>query len=257
VAEVEVLKVDSAGSRSMKDPVTEEVPLTVYLNGKEFVTLSCSPADLKDLAIGFLYSSGLISSAGDISRTVIDESNWAAYVELKDKEPDLSLAFKRMYTSGCGRGTLFYNALDLVNKKRIESDFKVSSRSILKMMASFQGMSVAFKETGGVHSTGLSDGREILIFREDIGRHNALDKAIGAALIMGLDMKGLMALGSGRISSEIVLKARRAGLPVLASRSAPTDQALKIAEASGLTVVGFARGSRMNVYTEKERIAGG
>jgi len=121
-------------------------------------------------------------------------------------------------------------------------------------MNSFQKMSLAFRETGGVHSAALSDGEHILVFKEDIGRHNALDKASGAALLKGINPKCLIVLISGRISSEIIGKAKRLGAPFVISRSAPTDQAIKIARATNITLIGFARGNRMNIYSGEKRV---
>jgi len=254
VAEVDILKIDKSKNQTLKDKITEEIPLTIYLNKKELLTLLCSPDSLKELSIGFLYSSGLLKSAADIKKITIDSQNWVSYVELKSGDINTQQVFKRLYTSGCGRGTIFYNALDFMHKKRLARDFKISPAKITELMHVFQKKSIIFKETGGVHSAALANGDEILIFKEDIGRHSALDKVIGEALIKKLHTGSLMTLTSGRISSEIVLKAQKIGSPVVISRSAPTDQAIKMAEACNMTLVGFARGKRMNIYTVKERI---
>lgn len=252
--DVNALRIDRDGKREAKEPVTEEIPLTVYLNDKELLTLLCSPADLKELSIGFLYSSGLIRSLRDIERVMVDTRNWASYVELKEKGDPSSLMFKRLYTSGCGKGTLFYNALDHINREKIAGSFRVNWCKLLELMDSFQKRSLVFKKTGGIHSAALSDGENIVIFKEDIGRHNAVDKIAGEALMKGIDMRNSIVLTSGRISSEIVFKTQKMGSPVLISRSAPTDQAQKLAEECDMTLVGFARGQRMNVYAGRHRI---
>ena len=257
MAEVDVIKINSGKKISLKDKVTEEAPLTLYLNGEELVTLLCSPDSLKELSIGFLYSSGLLKSKRDIKKVTVDTKNWASYVELKSGNKDVQGMFKRLYTSGCGRGTIFYNALDFMHKKKIDSKFEISSPKIIKLMDAFQKKSAIFKETGGVHSAALACGDDILAFKEDIGRHNALDKVIGEALLKDIGMKNVLMLTSGRISSEIVLKAQKTESPIMVSRSAPTDQAIKLAAESNLTLVGFARGQRMNVYTGGERIVAG
>lgn len=254
MTQVEVVKIDSGRKQILKDKVTDEVPLTIQLNGKELLTLLCSPDSLKKLSTGFLYSSGLIKSIDEIRNITIDSQNWIAHVKLKTKAEASQLMFKRLYTSGCGKGTLFYNALDLIHKRKITSKLKVSSEKIIELMNSFQKSSVAFRETGGVHSAALSDGNNILVFKEDIGRHNALDKAIGEALIKGLSMRDLIVLTSGRVSSEIVLKVEKMGSAFLISRSAPTNQAIKLANQLNLTLVGFVRGRKMNVYAVNERI---
>jgi len=254
VAKVDILKIDSEAAKNCQDVVTDEVPLTIQLDGNELLTLLCSPDSLKELSAGFLYSAGIIKSLNDIKNITIDSQNWISHVELKTTLDAEQLMFKRMYTSGCGKGALFYNALDLLHKRKIVSNFKISPGKITELMKSFQGSSTAFRETGGVHSSALSDGENIIIFKEDIGRHNALDKIIGEALFKNLNTHRLLVLTSGRVSSEIVLKVEKIRSPLLVSRSAPTDQAVKLSKELNLTLVGFVRGERMNVYTGKERI---
>jgi FdhD protein len=190
----------------------------------------------------------------DVENIIIDTENYSSDIKLKDKQLDPQLLFKRLYTSGCGRGAVFYNVLDLVQKTKIKSRIKFSANRIITLMSTFQKHSLAFKETGGVHSAALSDGKDILIFQEDIGRHNALDKVIGEALLKGVQMQELIVLSSGRISTEIVSKTAKMKVACLISRSAPTDQAIKLARELNLTLVGFARGKRMNVYSGTERI---
>ena len=214
----------------------------------------CSPDDLKELCIGFLYSSRLIKSIDDIKNIIIDRQNWNANIELDKKREDGDLIFKRLYTSGCGKGTIFYNALDRIHKIKIISDTKISSEKIVALMERFQKSSTGFKETGGVHSAALSNGDDILVFKEDIGRHNALDKVIGKALIKNLKIEDSIILTSGRISSEIISKAESIKASFLISRSAPTDQAIKLAKELNLTLIGFVRGKRMNVYAANERV---
>ena len=252
--EVDVLRIDRDKKENIRDIVTDEIPLTIELEGKEFVTLLCSPDNLKELSAGFLYSTGLIKSMNDIENIVIDNQNLISHMELKNKAPLSELVFKRLYTSGCGKGALFYNALDTMHRRVERGDFKVSAGKIAELMKIFQRSSLAFRETGGVHSAALSDGKDIVVFKEDIGRHNALDKVIGEALMRNLKMKNFIVLTSGRITSEIVFKVQKMGSPFLISPSAPTDQAIKVAKSGNLTLVGFVRGQRMNVYTAKERV---
>jgi len=190
----------------------------------------------------------------DIKAITIDNRKFASYIELVTKDTASQLLFKRLYTSGCGRGVIFYNALDLMHRQKITSNFKVSSEKLISLMNSFQKKSITFRETGGVHSAALSDGNNILVFKEDIGRHNALDKTIGEALMKGLNMEGLIVLTAGRISTEIISKVAKTQAAFLISRSAPTDQAVKLARELNLTLIGFVRGRRMNIYTAKERV---
>jgi FdhD protein len=254
VSRLDIIRIDKSGRKNYQDEVSDEIPLTIHLDGKELLTLLCSPESLKEFSAGFLYSAGIIKSINDINTITIDSQRWISHVELKNKTEAAQFMFKRMYTSGCGRGVLFYNTLDLLHRRKINSNLKIHSAKITELMASFQNSSTAFKQTGGVHSCALSDGENILIFKEDIGRHNALDKVIGEALFKGLDMRDFVVLTSGRVSSEIVLKAGKTRSPFLISRSAPTDQAVKLSKDLNLTLIGFVRGERMNVYAGQERI---
>lgn len=250
--EVEVLRIDKGKKESFKDIVTDEISLTIKLEGKELVTLLCSPHNLKELSLGFLYSLGLIRTEKDVKNVLIDSQNQISYIKLKDKH--LLKEFKRIYTSS-GRGLFFKNALEIMHRKKVKrSDLKITAEKIAKLMKIFEKNSLTFRQTGGTHSAGLSDGKDIVVFKEDIGRHNAIDKVIGEALTKNLNMSDLLVLTSGRITSEIVFKVQKMGSPFLVSLSAPTDQAIKVAKAINLTLIGFVRGERMNVYTGLERI---
>lgn len=252
--QVDIVKITKDKREEIKDIVTNEVPFTIHLNGRELLTLLSSPDNLKELTIGFLYSSGLINSIDQVKNITIDTRNWISHIDLTEDNKNDELVFKRLYTSGCGKGTLIYNTLDLIHKRKITNSFKISAEKIVRLMRTFQNSSVNFKETGGVHSAALSDGENISVFKEDIGRHNAIDKVVGEALIKKLKFKDFIILTSGRISSEIVFKIMKISVPCLISRSAPTDQAVKLARSIGLTLIGFVRGSRMNVYSGEDRL---
>jgi len=139
----------------------------------------------------------------------------------------------------------------------ITSQFSVSAAQVLALVRQFQLKSQIFKATGGVHSAALCDQRDILAFSEDIGRHNAIDKILGRCILDNLPTANRIIITSGRISSEIVLKVTRMDIPILVSRSAPTDLGVRLSSDLGLTLVGFARGDKMNVYTECWRIVTG
>ncbi len=236
-----------------EDVVAEEVPFTLHLEGKELVTLLCSPFDLEDLARGFLFTSGLIRKSSEIKKITIDTQRWSCHIEMSNKDVE-NLIFKRLYTSGCGRGTIFYNALDIMHRSKIVSEFKINSTAVGKLMLDFKKCSEVYLKTGGVHSAALADESGILNFREDIGRHNAIDKVIGDVLSQNKTFKDKILITSGRISSEVVFKVKKCGMPIIISRAAATNQAVRLAREMNLTLVGFARGSRMNVYSTEERI---
>lgn len=251
--QIKITKIKDNQREVVEDFVAEEVPLTLILGGEEFITLLCSPQDLEDLGVGFLFTAGIIKEARDVEKIVIDRERWTANIMLQQESKVKDLVFKRLYTSGCGRGALFYNVADIVHRSKNISPLQVSAVKVQELMLSFQKMSELYLKTGGVHSAGLAQDK-ILIFREDIGRHNALDKVIGRGLQDKVDFAQTLMVTSGRISSEVIFKIQKCGIPIIISRSAPTNQAVKLAKDMGITLVGFVRGNRMNVYSEEERI---
>ncbi|MCL1982617.1 MAG: formate dehydrogenase accessory sulfurtransferase FdhD, partial [Clostridiales bacterium] len=146
--------------------------------------------------------------------------------------------------------------VDLENLPKIESAIKISSEEVVRIAASFEGQSELFFKTGAVHSCAMVFPGGASLFYEDIGRSNAVDKAIGKALIDGLNPEEGILVTSGRVTSEIILKAARLRIPVVISVSAPTDRAVEIAVKTDITLIGFARGSRFNVYSGGGRVVG-
>lgn len=239
----------------LEDTVAVEYPLTLYLNGEEWITMLCSPDSLEYLICGFLKSEGLIKKHEDLTALTIDQEKGHAWITLDDMNPlMLQLHGKRTQTSGCAKGVTFYQALDTITLMPSTSDLKVRFADLSVLMASFNGSSPVFKATGGVHSCAICSTEEMILLQEDIGRHNALDKLIGEAMIKGLSLTDKILLTSGRVSSEILLKSARAGLSLVVSRSAPTDLAVREAEKLGMTLVGFLRGNRCNIYAGEQRI---
>ena len=250
----EIFKIFPNREEKIVDTVTEEIPLTIYVNEQELVTLLASSTDLAGLAVGFLFTSGLIKNFDEIKGVTTDSQRWTIYLQLKDKQIDSRLIFKRMFTSGCGRGTLFYNAVDIMHRSKRTSAVTIDRNSVFRLMKNLEVRSSGFKKTGGVHSAALADSENILIIKEDIGRHNTIDKIFGYALMNNIDLRNRIVLSSGRISSEILFKIQKTKICAIISRGAPTDQAIKHARASGITLIGFVRGQRMNVYSGRERI---
>lgn len=248
-----ITKIRGDSRQIEQDLVAQEVPFTLHLSGNELVTLLCSPSELEDLARGFLFTSGMVRELGQIKGLTVDTQRWVCYVELNDKNAQ-DLLFKRLYTSGCGRGVLFYNAIDIMYRSKLACGFKIGSLATGKLMLDFQKSSEIYTKTGGVHSAALADEKNILIFREDIGRHNAIDKVIGCALKEKITLEDKVLITSGRMSSEVVFKIRKCAIPVAVSRGAPTDQAVRLGREMNITLVGFARGNRLNVYSAEERI---
>ena len=237
------------------DEVASELPVRLILNNEQLVTLLCTPSELEELAVGFLLSEGILREKTSLRRITVEEDPLTVRVELSDLPRDWEKMFeKRTISSGCGSGITF-TSFKMEHERRIKvADHLMSLDDIRRLLTAFRNISSLYLETGGVHSAALSDGRDILLFSEDIGRHNAVDKVIGYALLEDIPLSGKIMLASGRLSSEIVSKCARCGIPVIISRAAPTSLSVQIAESSGLTLIGFARGDRMNIYSGRERI---
>ena len=234
--------------------VAAEIPLTFVVNGHEMATLMCTPSHIKDFTYGFLFTSGIIHAAEDILDWDCDEKKWRVDVEVKDFT-DPELLGKRVYTSGCGKGVMYTSAMELASRHPVTSDVRVSGQALIDAMGWLARCSELHRKTGGVHSAAVSINNAMPDSHiDDIGRHNAVDKIIGSLLIQGTDTENLVLLTTGRISSEILHKARRLAIPVLASRGAPTHQTVLLAEEMGITVVGFVRPTNLAVFTHPERI---
>jgi FdhD protein len=252
VEKVPIQRITANSKEQAEDIIVREFPLTIILNGQELVTLLCSPADLKYLAIGFLFSEGQVKNKDDIKRVILDEAKGVVRIETAETM-DSETVFKRLITPGCGRGASFYSAADS-GLEKVESNLTLKATDVFELMKEFQHRSLVFRATGGVHSAALCDNQQIIIFSEDIGRHNAIDKIFGQALEKNLQLENLIVLTSGRVSSEIIVKIARRKIPVLISKSAPTSSGVKLADELDITLVGFVRGTRMNVYTHDWRI---
>jgi len=250
-----IVRVTEQGMSQDEDITTMEFALTIILNNQELVTLLCSPTDLKYLAIGFLVSEGLLKSKDEIKKIVVDDQRGVVRVETEeDKGLASQLLFKRLITSGCGRGASFYSTADVKNQAKVESQITISAPQVFALVNQFQHRSQLYKATGGVHSAALCDTESILLFSEDIGRHNAIDKIFGECILTDLPTQDRIMITSGRISSEILLKVAKRNIPILISKSAPTNLGVKLAADLGITLIGFARGKRMNVYTDSWRV---
>jgi FdhD protein len=250
-----VLKLTETGSTSIEDMVAKEFPLTITLNNLELATLLCSPANLRYLAVGFLFSEGLVKSKDEIREIMVDDQTGVVRVETKvDKQLANDALFKRFITSGCGRGPSFRSADDVQGQLKVESRIEISAHEVLALASEFQHRSQIYRATGGIHSAALCDTRNIIVFSEDIGRHNALDKIFGECILNGIPTGDHLIITSGRVSSEIVLKVAKRNVPIIVSKSAPTSLGVRLADDLGVTLLGFVRGRRMNAYTHDWRI---
>ena len=254
---VQIVRVKDDDGERMEDWVAREEPITIFLNSDELVTLMCTPEKLDYMALGFLRSEGFVENKSEVKSLQVDAEKGLVYVETYGDTSPLAekLYGSRTITTGCGKGTTFFNAWDSLRSKPLDvGDFQVRVSYLLQMINSLQKQAVIFKETGGVHSAALCDTEGIAYFAEDVGRHNALDKIVGQCLWEEMEINDKILVSSGRISSEIMLKAAKLQVPVVVSRAAPTSKGVALAEEMSITMVGFARGRRLNIYTCPERI---
>ena len=238
-----------------RDRVTTERPLYLEVNGRPFLALLCTPVQRRELAVGFLLAEGFVHRPEQIVGLDLDDPEDRVRVEIRDPDQDMEERLRRVtLTSGCGRGTLLCDVLEGIEAEPVADGLRMAPEQVLARMHELHRRSATYLETGGTHSAAVTDGERILAFAEDLGRHNAVDKVLGACFLRGIATHDKAVLASGRISSEIILKAARSRVPILATRAAATDQVIRIAETLGITLVGFTRGGRMNVYTRPERL---
>jgi len=252
---INIVRFDRGTQIPREDWVAKEFPLTVMLNGQELATLLCSPKDLKYLAAGFLFSEGFIETKEEITGMTLAQQRGVVRVQTRDgKELTQESFLKRVITTGCGRAIAFYNPADIDGVKEVGSDLQLSPLDVFHLTKEFQHLSEVYRSTGGVHSAALCDTEHVLIFEEDIGRHNAVDKIFGKCLLEDIPTSDRIVITSGRISSEILFKVAKRNIPVIISKSAPTDLGVIVAQDLRITLIGFARGKRMNVYAGEWRV---
>jgi FdhD protein len=241
-----IIKKHGASTEEREDPIAVEKRLKVSVNGKDFITLHCTPLMIKELITGLFITEGIIPD-------IHPENIKIEYGEeiLADIPVLETLSTEGFITSRCIGGVT-------LGKEKIfdtmKDDFFLGAETLKRIFEDFQKKSELFRLTGCFHGAAVSDGERILIFAEDIGRHNAVDKVIGYCLLENIPFKRKVMLVSCRLSSEIVSKCSRWSIPILASRAAPTDLAVEIAETTGMTLVGFVRGDSLNVYANPQRI---
>lgn len=253
-----VTRVHRDGPPEQRDDIVAcEVQLRIVVNDQELVVASVLPGQEREFAYGLLLASGVIAAAADVRGWQFDAERGVAFVELAGDSPLADFAAPPVVLgTACGSEPLTVSSHRL---SPIESELCIRPQAILHAADALREDSVLFRETGGVHSVALCDRDGATLLRaEDIGRHNACDKLIGAALLGGeIDAAQCFMMCTGRLSSEMATKAWRFGVPLLASRSAPTSRAVEIADSARLTLVGFVRARRFNVYSYPRRVEGG
>jgi len=229
--------------------VITEAPVSLTVNGEVWLTFMCTPLDLDALAVGFLFNEGVIDSLADVKLVEVCQSKTNVDVWLKGETPQ-PVDWRR--TSGCTGGM---TSLDEMPVADVSSNgHPLAAGDIHELMSKFSQAQEIYQQVGGVHSAALSDGHDLLLVCEDIGRHNTLDKLAGRSLLEKVDSERRVLLTTGRISFEMLQKAIRMGADILISRTSPTSLSVELADKAGITLVGYARGRRFSVYTHPERV---
>ena len=223
--------------------VVREQPVTVFVNGEKFLTLLCSPVKLEALVVGYLWMEKVIGALDEITRLEVSPVDGRAEVTLVCP---VTLPTERILTSGCGGGITF--RIDHRLFPRLASSLRVAPETLSSRMKDLFAAAVHYRETRGIHGAALTDGERLLVVAEDVGRHNAVDKVKGEALLRGIPTEDRILLSTGRVSSEMLLKAARMGVPLVASRTSPTEMAVALAEQLNITVCGYVRPDSLNLY---------
>ncbi len=245
---VEITKLVGEVEVKTSDLVVEKYPLTIYLNDQKLLTILTIPTDLADLVVGYLKSMGIINNIDEIKNIEFKDN----LVYVKSDSNFVGASKEKILFSGCGTGTEFHEKLDQLSIEMLDDSVITTKEIILKLTKKLIDESDLFKATGGVHGAVYQVG-DIEIFKEDIGRHNAVDKIIGNILNNNFSVDGVLLI-SGRISSEMILKCIFTKIKIIVSKSAPTSLAIKLAEKYGVTLIGFARKNKMNIYANQFRI---
>lgn len=279
------IEFDGERALAVRKPVIAETPWTLYVNGREWLTFMCSPVGLHHLALGFLCSEGLIAGLDDLWRLKVhldehrvymlfptagidgelrmqtcEEAVGSIEVQLRRELP--ACPEKRILTSGCGGGVTFDDLSG--DRPPLQSELQVTPEQISALMHGLNQAAALYRASRGVHTSALADGEELLLVAEDVGRHNTLDKLRGAALLGGIETRDRILVSSGRISSEMIGKARKMEIPVVVSRTSPTMTSIRLARAWNITLIGYVRGRQMRIYNPagrmllpRERVVGG
>ncbi|MBI5499943.1 MAG: formate dehydrogenase accessory sulfurtransferase FdhD [Deltaproteobacteria bacterium] len=244
-----MLRYEKGELHEMPDDWPTERPIRLIVNGREVATLVGSPHEVRFLVAGFLRTQGWVREADDLLVVGVCEDSTEAVVRIRGEVPERLVP---VLTSGCGTGVSFTLAAGPARRAPVEARF--TAESIFAMMREMGKVSERYGRHGGIHSAAASDGERILFHAEDIGRHNTIDRLAGRALLGGVDLAGCMLLTSGRVSSEMAAKAASLGVALIASRTSPTDMAVRICGENGIGLVGYVRGTSFRIAACPERV---
>jgi FdhD protein len=275
LAELDYIDYDGSGATSVRRPVIAETPWVLYVDGCELLTFMCSPVRLQALALGFLLSEGLIAGLDDIwqikvhldvddvhllfPEAGVDERLALAsceeaigMIDVRLRRPLGAPPERRILTSGCGGGVTFDDLSG--DRPPIQSNLTITAARVIELMRELDYHAQLYRASRGVHTSALSDGGGLLVVAEDVGRHNTLDKIRGECALGEIPTRDRILLTSGRISSEMITKARKMEVPIVVSRTSPTSSSVELARRWQMTLIGYARAPRFRVYAGMQRV---
>ena len=235
--------------------VIQEKAYTLRLNGKEILTLLCAGHHVDELAVGFFHGEGFLESLEDLVKVEVDPEAGTIDVSSRSESAFANRLWqKRTVTSGCGKGSLFYFALDALLSHPNESSLTVRPHQVVERVEDLNRLSETYRHTHGVHNTALMEPDRVVLFRDDIGRHNAVDMIAGYVLLNKVSLDDKLLLTTGRLTSEIVIKAAKIGLPMVVSRNTASSLAIELARSLNITLIGYARAGKFTVYSGFDRV---
>ncbi|HWQ15933.1 MAG TPA: formate dehydrogenase accessory sulfurtransferase FdhD [Roseiflexaceae bacterium] len=275
VLNCDYIEYDGQRATAVTRPVIGETPWVLYVDRREWVTFMCSPVGLHHLALGFLLSEGAIGGLDDVwqLKVYLDENRVYMYfpdaglagelamrtceeasgaIDVRLRRPAPPRPERRVLTSGCGGGVTFDDLSG--HRPPLQSDLAVTPAQVSTLMRALNESAALYRTSRGVHTSALADPDRLLVLAEDVGRHNTLDKIRGACLLEGISTDGRILVSSGRISSEMITKARKMNIPIVISRTSPTVMSIELAQAWHITLIGYVRGRQMRVYTGSQRV---
>ena len=255
IVKVKRINLLSKTVKIVNEEVVMEVPVNIFVNDNYVITLLATPEYKKELVLGWLFDEGVLQSFDEVTEMIDNQD----IINVKTKDPIEEeklrvVSVSRLLTTACGlSASKFFDTISEQNNRPVKSNYKVKASNIIQMMQKIDKGKL-FRSTGGVHVAALYNEGKFLALAEDIGRHNSVDKVIGIGILNKVNFTNSVLISSGRQPADMVLKAVRMGIPIIASRAAPIRSGIIAAEKNGVTLVCFVREQRMNIYTHPDRI---
>ena len=248
---IQYFQIDSTESKPIDASIIVETPVSLTVNGEAWVSFMCTPVLLEAMAVGFLFNEGVIDSMEEVVEVRLCEhgDNVDIWLTHAAEKPS-----KWTRTSGCSGGMTAVDSIADPRPVAAPNGFTLPSSQIGHLVGMLFEAQDLYRETGGVHTSALTDGERILLSAEDIGRHNTLDKLAGMCLMQNVWPSRRILMTTGRISSEMLQKAVRLGARILISRTSPSSLSVELAQKWGITLIGYAKRNRFNLYAHPERI---